>query len=364
MTTPLLKLVRPHYRALQGYVSAGMEMEKSDDLIFLNANENPYELPGLEGFNCYPKPQPPELARGYGELYGTAPENIIMTRGADEAIVTLTKILCEPEQDQIIINPPTFGMYKVDAHAMPAGVVEIPLIKADTTFFLNVDKIIRTASTHDLNIKMVFLCSPNNPTGTAFDPEDIARICVALEGKCAVILDETYADFSSKPSMVNKLSDHPNLIILRTLSKSYSMAGMRMGSMLCADNEFTNLIRTKGLDAYPLPVASINAAIHVMKQEIQDLARDHIQKLLDERQRVEFELREIPLVRKIYESEANFLLVVMNKAAEFVAFAKENKVILRDFSNKPLTEDCIRLSIGTPDQNDIVLGLFREFSLK
>ena len=361
MNPALKNLLRPHYIDLQGYVSAGMESDKSAEKIFLNANENPYELPGLEGFNRYPEPQPKSLAAAYANAYGVKPDQIVMTRGADEAIVILTKLFCEPHKDAVLTCPPTFGMYGVDAKAMPADVLEVPLRKTDGTFTLDQKAIVNATFTPGQNIKLIYICSPNNPTGTSFPHDQIAEICRETEGQAAVILDETYAEFSSQGLMTSSLADHPNLIILRTLSKSYAMAGMRMGTFLSADTDFIALVKAKALDAYPLPRASVEAALHVLSDDIRPLAKANVAKLIEERNRILPLLQKSHYVKYTYPSDANFLLVKMNKAEEFVKFAAENNVIIRDFSTKPGTENCIRISIGTPEQNDVVLKLLNDF---
>ncbi|MEZ5814381.1 MAG: histidinol-phosphate transaminase [Alphaproteobacteria bacterium] len=361
MNSALKNLLRPHYIDLQGYVSAGMEVEKSESLIFLNANENPYELPGLETFNRYPEPQPKALAAAYANAYGVNADQIVMTRGADEAIVILTKLFCEPRKDTILICPPTFGMYGVNANAMPADILKIPLKKENGTFTLDKTAIIKAAYNRQNNLKLVYICSPNNPTGTSFPHTDIAEICTETEGQAVVILDETYAEFSAQGSMAPRLNDHPNLIILRTLSKSYAMAGMRMGCFISGDTDFIALVKSKALDAYPLPRASVEAATHVLSPEISATAKENIRKLLDERERIKTALEKSDKITHVYPSDANFLLVEMNNASDFIKFAAENNVILRDFSTKPGTENCIRISIGTPEQNDLVLKLLNGF---
>lgn len=346
---------------MEGYSSAGMEAGKSADKIYLNANENPYELPGLEGLNRYPEPQPVALLEAYAQNYGVENSQVVMTRGADEALVVLTKVFCEPHQDQILINPPTFGMYAVDALSMPSGVVNVPLVKRNGTFELDAAAIVKDACDPEHHVKVVFLCSPNNPTGGSFSHEVISEICEAVEGHAVVILDETYAEFSEQGSMVADLESTPNLIILRTLSKSYSFAGMRMGCMLCADKDFINLVKTKVLDAYPLPRLSIEAAFHVLSPEIKDVALENIQKILTERKRVENALSEIDKVVHVYPSDANFLLFEMERAGEFCKFCAEHNIIIRDFSTKTGTENCLRLSIGLPEENDQVLDLLKTF---
>ena len=361
MNDALFGLIRPHYRTLQGYVSAGMESGKDETKIFMNANENPYELPGLEGYNRYPEPQPPKLLSAYADLYGVRPEHIVATRGADEAIVVLTKLFCEPDQDAVLICPPTFGMYAVDARAMPADVAEVPLVKTESGSFALDAEGIKTAA-QEKAVKLVFLCSPNNPTGTSFPHAEILDLCKELEGQAVIILDETYAEFSQAGSLSGKLNDHPNLVILRTLSKSYSLAGMRMGTLLSGDENFIALIRSKCLDAYPLPKASIDAALKVMSPALQETAGDNRRKLLAARDRLMEEFRQNPLVRYVYPSDANFFLVKMDRAKDFLNHCAEHNIILRDFTGKALTKDCIRVSIGLPEENEKLLTLLSNFA--
>ncbi len=361
MNKAIEPLIREHFLTMQGYSSAGMEAGKDETKIYLNANENPYSLPGLEGLNRYPEPQPPALLEAYAQNYGVENDQIVMTRGADEALSLLTHVFCEPHKDQILINAPTFGMYAVNAHMMPSGVVDMPLIKENGTFRLDHEEIIKRATDKDQNIKIIYLCSPNNPTGNSFPHDTIADICDAVEGHAVVVLDETYAEFSKQGSMTDDLESTANLIILRTLSKSFAFAGMRMGSLLCADTDFINLIKTKALDAYPLPRMSIEAAFHVLSPEIKEIALENIQKLLAERDKMDGILKASDKIKHVYPSDANFILFEMEKAEEFHAFCAENNVIIRNFASKKGTENCLRLSIGTPEENKRVLELLDKF---
>lgn len=362
MNENIFNLIRNHYQTLEGYVSAGMEMVKDDTKIFLNANENPYQLPGLEGLNRYPEPQPAALLEAFAQAYDVEGDNIVITRGADEAIAILIRLFCEPHKDKVVLTPPTFGMYVVGANGMPVEVINVPLLKENGTFSLDKDGII--AAGREENSKLVFLCSPNNPTATSFSHEDISEICEALEGHAMVILDETYAEFSTQGSMSADLASSPNLIILRTLSKSYAFAGMRMGCFLSGDKDFIKFCRLKALDAYPLPRLSIEAAFHVLSPEISALAKENIQNILNERTRVAELLRASPEVVYIYPSDANFLLVEMKDASGFAEYSKENNVILRNFTNKSGTENCLRISIGLPDENDKMLDLLAKYAKK
>lgn len=359
MNPAIANLVRPHFLSMKGYVSAGMEAGKDAARVFMNANENPFELPGLEGFNRYPEPQPPALLNAYARRYRVSADQIVATRGADEAIAVLTKLFCEPCTDRVVICPPAFGMYKVNALAAPASAEEIPLIEANGTFSLDTSAIINAAK-HP-NSKLVYLCSPNNPTGNSLALQDLQAICAGTLGSSMVILDETYIDFAEQQSMIVALADYPNLIVLRTLSKSYSMAGMRMGSLINCDAEFVQLVRSKCLDAYPLTKTSIDAALLALSDELQPQVQENISTLRSERQRLAEALQETSFVTQVYPSDANFLLVAMDCASDFLTYAAQHDIVLRDFSRQPHTPDCIRISVGTPAQNDQLIELLSTF---
>lgn len=360
--TDILDFVRPHYRKMEGYISAGMQEAKNDQKIFLNANENPFELPGLEGANRYPEPQPPKLLEAMAGLYGVEPDHITITRGADEGIALLFKLFCNPEADDILINPPTFGVYKVYAGGMPArNIISVPLLKSNGTFALDVDGIGAALDNPDSAVKLIFLTNPNNPTGTLFDQADILRIINLAAGRAIVVLDETYAEFAKGSSLTQKLAEFDHLIILRTLSKSFSLAGMRVGAILSGVPDITQALRTKAMEIYPIPVASVQAALRVFDPDIMVIAKNNIEILINERKRLEEFLGAQSCVTTIYPSRANFLLVEMKDAAAFCAYAHSKNIIIRDFSSAPDTKNCMRLSIGTPEQNDMVMALMREF---
>lgn len=357
----ILHLFRRHYRDMYGYVSAGMETQKNDQTVFLNANENPYILEGLESFNRYPEPQPHELVQAMASFYGVKDNQLLITRGADEGIALLTRLFIEPHKDSILINPPTFGVYKVYAHGIPANhVLETPLKKLDGTFVLNTEAI-----AHEIekakNLKLIYLTNPNNPTGNCFSENDILEVLKIAKDKAIVVLDETYAEFKPECSFVDRLDEFPHLIILRTLSKSFSMAGMRIGAILSSNPEVITTLKTKVMEVYPIPVASAEAALKVLSPDIMKIAKENIQKLLTERKRLEIFWKNQSGIRHVYQSDANFLLIEMDKATQFAKYCERNQIVLRDFSNNPLTENCLRISIGTPEQNDRVIDLYNEF---
>jgi histidinol-phosphate aminotransferase len=371
MNKALSALIRPHFLTMQGYVSAGMEVKKDDSIVFMNANENPYTLPGLEGMNRYPEPQPSKLLDAYAELYGVEADNIVATRGADEAIAILTRLFCEPDQDSILTMPPTFGIYGVLAHTIPAKVLEIPLRYENNRFEACVD-IIHDMYDEPLHEedkievdgplpKIIYLCSPNNPTGNDLKWHDMEAICTFTKGKAIVVIDETYVEFSRQGSMLEYMKNNPNMIILRTLSKSYSLAGQRMGCLISFDKDFIKLVRTKALETYPLPRASVEAALKVMQPGMLEIARENREKIISERERLKNHLNTSELVWQVYDSDANFLLVRMEHAKEFVDYCKKEKMILRDLSNKSFTTDCIRISISLPEDNDRLVQLLTKF---
>lgn len=355
------KLVRPHYREMAGYVSAGMA-GKSPDNIYLNANENPYALPGLEGFNRYPEPQPPKLLESMAGLYGVEPENIVISRGADEAIALLTRLFIEPHKDAILVTPPTFGVYKVDALTMPAAaVIEVPLLRP--AYQLDVPGI-EAALDATPSIKLVYLTSPGNPTGNLLHEADMLAVLKAAQGRAMVVIDETYIEFTERPSLSARLKEFPHLVILRTLSKSYALAGLRMGCLMAGDTDLTATILTKVLETYPLPVASVQAALKICEPGMQKLAAENRQKLLAERARLAETFSRSPAVIKVYPSDANFLLVEMKDAKGFYDLCWQNKIILRDFSTAPGTENCLRISVGLPEENDRLIELLARFPEK
>lgn len=360
MKDALEKLVRPHLKNIEGYVSAGMEVAKNDALVFMNANENPFAGEGLEGLNRYPEPQPAALIEAYAKTYGVKKEYIVATRGADEAIKILIQALCEPGADSILIHPPTFGIYTVYASSMNVRTVEVPLVKENGTFRLDVDAMIAAAKKE--RSKIVFICAPNNPTGTSFPREDIVTIIKSLENISAVVIDEAYAEFAKEQSFAARLEEFPNLIVLRTLSKGYGLAGERVGSALCADADFINLLKTKLLETYPLAKSAVASALKALAQP--GVMKANIQKVLKEKERLLEALKSSPLVAHVYPSDANFLMVEMKNAKGFAAFCRENNFILRDFSNKKGSENALRISPGTPEQNNALFALMKRFAEK
>jgi len=362
MNNALKNIIRPHYQGMAGYVSAGMEAEKNQDMVFMNANESYMTLNELSEYNLYPEPQPKKLLNLMGDAYGVDPENILITRGADESLVLLTKIFCEPHKDSVLIHKPTFGMYAVNADSTPVPIINVPLIKGDDSFSLNTEAIIEEAKNND-GIKVIYICSPNNPTGNSFLKEDILRIVKAVKGRCVVVLDEAYAEFSKEGGLVSELKNHPNLIVLRTLSKAYALAGIRMGVTLCHDQDFIAFARSKVMDAYPLPAPSIDAAMIALAPQNRDKVQENIQCVLKEKDRLKSFFEQYPLTQKIYQSDANFLLIEFTGASDIAEYCKQNGFVVRDFSSKPETKDCLRISPASVEANDRFMKVMTRYTL-
>ena len=366
MSGVIQKLIRPHFQEMVGYVSAGMESGKDETRVFMNANENHFVLPALKGMSFYPEPQPQKLLELMAEAYGVKPTQMLATRGADEALALLTKTFCEPHQDAIVIHGPTFGMYAVNANASPAKIINVPLIKGENGFSLDKAGIIKAALDKANQVKIVYLCSPNNPTGGAFPKEDLIEIIAALKDSAIIILDEAYAEFSAQGSLVEELKNYPNLIILRTLSKAYSLAGVRMGACLCHDESFITFLQQKIMETYPLPRPAIEAAMIALAPENKKQIQENIQKALAETKKLKTYFEKSPLVQTVYPTDANFILVQFTEgisAPMVAAYAAKHGFILRDFSGKAETANCLRISPALPDQNDRLMEVLDSYPM-
>lgn len=343
--TSVLPLARPEIAALEPYSHARWE----PSLERLHANENPWRAPGdatLGGLNRYPEPQPHELLERLARLYGVDPAQVLAGRGSDEGIDLLVRGFCRAGQDSVLICPPTFGMYKVAARIQGAGVVEVPL-DPDRGFALDET---RLWSAWHPGIKLVFLCTPNNPTGSSLDPAVIERVLRRLDGRSIVVVDEAYVEFTAVDSLAGRLGEFPNLAVLRTLSKAYALAGARCGAVLAAP-EIIGLLR-RMIPPYALSVATIEAVLAATTPEGLEEACRRVGLLLDERERLRGRLEALPGVRRVYPSNANFLLVGFHDAGRALDAGIRRHLLVRDVRGQAGLGDCLRITIGTPDQND------------
>ena len=345
----LLELARPEIRALQSYSHAAWEPH----LERLHANEMPWRAQGdnsLAGLNRYPEPQPVELIECLAALYGVAPPQVLAGRGSDEAIDLLVRAFCRAGQDSVVICPPTFGMYAVAAGIQGAALKRVPL-RRDAGFALDSDGVL-AACTPD--VKLVFLCSPNNPTGNLLDRDDVETLLTTLTDRALVVVDEAYVEFAGQPSFADRLANYPNLVILRTLSKAYALAGARIGALL-AHADIVALLR-RIIPPYALPSPSVESALTLLGAPQRAFATARIETILAERARVAAALGATPAITRVWPSAANFLLVECEDAAATLAAAKSAQLIVRDFSRQPQLERCVRVSIGTPEQNDRLIA--------
>lgn len=344
----VLELARPDILALQPYQHAAWE----PSLERLHANEMPWRASGdptEAGLNRYPEPQPAELLDHLAKLYGVAPENVLVGRGSDEGIDLLVRAFCRAERDRILICPPTFGMYKVSARIQGAGVVEVPLNKSQG-FAFDVESVI--ASWHD-GIKLIFVCSPNNPTGNSVPSETIERLCREFADRALIVVDEAYIEFAHAPSVVPLLAHYTNLVVLRTLSKAFALAGTRCGTLM-AHAEIVSLLG-RVLTPYALPASTIEAVLRLTDAQHQIEAQERIASILEERARLQQELTSMSLVRRVWPSDANFLLVECVDADRALRAAASVGLILRDPRSQPSLANCLRITVGSPEQNDRLL---------
>ena len=350
----VLDLARADVRAIQPYSSA--RMEAGSAAVMLNANESPWPPAGDGGpsLNRYPEPQPAALCTRLAQLYGVREDQLLVGRGSDEAIDLLVRAFCRPGIDAIAISPPTFGMYAVCARVQGATVEELPL---DADFGLDVDAVIAGLSGA---VKLVFVCSPNNPTGGLVPLAAIERLAQALAERALVVVDEAYLEFADAPSAAMLLDRYPNLGVLRTLSKAWALAGARIGTLL-ADAEVIALLR-RIMAPYPLPTPSVEAALDALDAQGERRARERVATLVDERERMAAALAGLPGVRRVHPSRANFLTVALADAGGAYRALAGQGIVVRDVGRYPGLSGCLRFSIGTPEENARLLDALTRFA--
>jgi histidinol-phosphate aminotransferase len=374
-TDPVLSLLRPEILALTPYSSARKEAKAGR--VWLDANENP-ETPFAKQslFNRYPEPQPAELIARFATYYAVSPENILVTRGSDEGIDLLLRAFCRAGQDAILITPPTYGMYAVSAAIQNARVVTVPLTvekefalnagarRSDgqslaqvwtSTFILNGEAVLTACQPE---VKLVFLCSPNNPTGALLDRATVLRVVRALLGRAVVVVDEAYVEFAGTPSLAAELAANPNLVVLRTLSKAFGLAGIRCGVTLA--NPALIGVLQKIIAPYPVPSLVGKMASVVLSPEGLAAVRAAVAQLVAERTRITAALAGLSVVKRVWPSDANYLLVEVADAARVMAIARSHGIVWRDRSKD--VPNCIRITIGTAEENNATLGVLSRIS--
>lgn len=330
-------LVRPNIAALKPYSSARDEFKDatSNQMIFLDANENPFE----NGVNRYPDPQQKDVKSMLSSIKNIPIEKILLGNGSDEVLDLIFRAFCEPNQDNVITLPPTYGMYDVLANTNAIDVLRVEL---DADFQPKVDDILNTQNS---NTKQLFLCSPNNPTANSFEASKVEKLLTNFNG--IVVIDEAYIDFSEDESWISKLSDFPNLIITQTLSKAYGMAGIRLGICYASTEIISILNKIKP----PYNVNQLTQQKAIQRLENQQDVQNEIQKIISERSLLIKALESVTWIDTIYSTQANFVLVKVDNATNRYNQLVERGIVVRNRTNQPLCENCLRFTVGTSDEN-------------
>jgi len=338
MQFDLNNLLRDNIKNLVPYSSARDEF-KGEASIFLDANENSYGSPLTRWYNRYPDPLQWKLKEKLSGIKGVPPENIFLGNGSDECIDVLQRAFCEPGVDNILICPPTYGMYEVSAHINNVAVKKVPLTPA---FQLDLPAIEEAIDDHT---KMIFLCSPNNPTGNSLLREDIEVILNNYFG--LVVIDEAYINFSRFRSFTQELNDYPNLVVMQTLSKAWGLAALRIGMSFASVDIIQVMNKVK--PPYNINQASQELALQAFEEveQVNAMIRDIVQ----QRNALQESLLALPVVQHIYPSDANFLLVKVTDPQAIYHYLLQQGIVVRDRSKVELCEGCLRITVGTPMEN-------------
>ncbi len=339
----LKSLVRPNILALKPYSSARDEF-KGTEGVFLDANENPFG-----SLNRYPDSYQKELKHKLSSYKNIPTKNIFIGNGSDEIIDLIYRIFCIPGIDKALTFTPTFGMYQV---AADINNIEIRKVKLTTDFELDVDRLLAAT---DENSKLLFICSPNNPTGNSFKSENIKILIEKFDG--IVVLDEAYIDFAPKKSFLKDLKSYPNLIILQTFSKAWGMAGIRLGMAFASPNIISVFNHIKY--PYNINILTQEKALELLNKE--DDKNKWVAELLQQKDIMAIKLKDYSFVQKIYPSDANYLLIKTNTPKEIYNFLVEEGVIIRDRSTVSLCEGCLRITVGSVHENDALYAGLNKF---
>lgn len=345
----ILDSVRPELLAMSGYSSARMEAGSTG--VLLNANESPWPQDPMRPLHRYPEPQPVALRERLAALYAVDASQLLISRGSDEAIDLLVRAFCRAGRDAILIQSPTFGMYAVAAAVQDATVLDAPLALNGATAF-NVDAVLRAVTPAT---RIVFVCSPNNPTGSIVLRSDILQLATALADRALVVVDEAYIEFADTRSLAVDVATTPNLAVLRTLSKAHALAGARIGCLIAAPALVEALRRI--MAPYPLPSPCVESALAALAPMSLVATARRVALIKSERLRVATALRQCAGVREVLPSQANFLCVRFADPSAVQASLSEAGLIVRDVRRHAALRDALRISIGAPDENDRILAV-------
>ena len=342
---PLQQLVRPNVWALKPYNSARDEYKGVTASVFLDANENPYNAP----YNRYPDPLQEEVKRLLAPIKGVKPEQIFLGNGSDEAIDLVFRVFCEPRVDNVVAIAPTYGMYKVCADINDVAYRPVLL---DENFRMDADKVLAAT---DHRTKAIFLCSPNNPSGNDLDREEVVKLITRFEG--LVVIDEAYSDFSSQKPFREELDAYPNIIVLNTFSKAWGSAAIRLGMAFASPEIIALYNKVK----YPYNVNQLTQqqAVEILKKRF-DVDK-WVKMILRERQQVMSAFAELAVCEKVYPTDANFFLARVKGADAVYAYLVRKGIIVRNRSRVELCGDCLRVTIGTPQEDNCLLAALRSY---
>jgi histidinol-phosphate aminotransferase len=341
-------LVRENVKAMKPYSSARDEFEDFDtaNMIFLDANENPYE----NGVNRYPDPQQASVKSVLAEQNGVDKNRILLGNGSDEVLDLLFRAFCEPKIDNVITLPPTYGMYGVLANL---NAIENREVLLSNDFQPKLDAIMKVV---DSNSKMIFLCSPNNPTGNSFSEDSVQYLLDNFNG--LVVIDEAYIDFSDKASWIQKINEYPNLIITQTLSKAYGLAGIRLG--ICYASAAIIAVLNKIKPPYNVNELTQKRALERLANPTQ--IKEEINSIIAQREQLLKVLSEVKFVSKIYSTEANFILIKVDNANQRYDELIAKGIVIRNRTTQPLCENTLRLTIGTKEENQKLIAALKSLN--
>ncbi|EMY3558378.1 histidinol-phosphate transaminase [Flavobacterium psychrophilum] len=336
-------LVRENIKNMQAYASARDEFKDfTHNMVYLDANENPFS----NGINRYPDPQQKKL-KGFLSQQNKINENqMLLGNGSDEVLDLVFRAFCEPNVDNVITLPPTYGMYGVLANI---NAIENKEVLLSANFQPNINEILKNINE---NTKIIFLCSPNNPTGNSFDDQAVLTLLKNFNG--LVVIDEAYIDFSKNGSWLHVISDYPNLLITQTLSKAYAMAGLRIGILYASAAIISILNKIK--PPYNINNLSQESALKKLEQSTLNF---HVKKIINERKKMVQSLISIPFIEKIYPSDANFILIKVEDANKRYNQLIEKGIVIRNRTNQPLCENCLRITIGTKEENEKLITVLK-----
>ncbi|MDD2559628.1 MAG: histidinol-phosphate transaminase [Bacteroidales bacterium] len=337
-TLPLEQLLRKNIKELTPYSCARDEFQGQAS-VYLDANENPYNAP----YNRYPDPLQRELKLKIAAIKGLRPGQVFLGNGSDESIDVLFRAFCEPRTDNVVAIEPTYGMYRV-----AAGINDVAYrtVLLDEQFQMDADKLLAAC---DERTKLIFLCSPNNPTGNSLNRAEVLKLLNNFEG--LLVLDEAYIDFASEPSLMNRLDEYPGLVVLQTFSKAWGSAAIRLGMALASESIVKVLNKIK----YPYNIGLPTQQQAMKMLEVAPKVKDWVASILQERDRLSKALSELRLVKHIYPTDANFLLVRVSDANRLYTALTEQGIIVRNRNNVSLCLGCLRITVGTSDENNSLL---------